>query len=546
MSVLILIMNVLGAVSLFLYGMKVMSEGVQRLAGGQLQDFLNRMTKNAYSGAFAGTIFTTALQSSSIVSVLTLSFVNAGFLNLRRAFSVIVGANVGTTLKLWLIVLLGFFWHIENLALPIIATTALVYFFSNQKAKNWVNFFMAMAFIFLGFYFLKLFLPDLTQFPFFHQFIENYNGKTTLFSSLILVLMGVFITFLFHSSSAFTLLVAVLVAKGLEPEQAAMMIIGANIGTTSTALIASSVGNKASKIVAWFHFMFNCFGGVLFFFFVPTLIYLIQSLISTDSEVVLISFHTLFNLGSALLILPFLNKITDWVEARYLNQSEDESSLKLIGMAYGPTAKMYVYEANREVVKFASIVRQIVNNLDRMISEGNEDKIDELRRRIITLEKEADELESKIINYLNSIYQFEMPGDVAINIHQLIEVSHHLENIGNLALRIANTHKDRRKSNSFITPKLRNLLLEFQEVLSFETTTLVQNLNDSQYAMDNQQFKQFEKLLNKKFSKAELALLKAVESEKLSIRSALFYSELIHSYMRIGDHLNQANKALRK
>lgn len=546
MSTILLILNVLGSVSLFLYGMKVMSEGVQRSAGGQLQMYLNKMTRNPYSGAFAGTLFTGALQSSSIVSVLTLSFVNAGLLSLRRAFSVIVGANIGTVIKLWLVIGLGSVWHIESLALPMIAVAVTFLFFRSQKAKEWANFFIGLALIFVGFYFLNQFFPSFSNQEFFEQYIQKYGSSNSYASSLLFVLIGILITFLFHSSSAFLVLAVVLVSKGMNLEHAAMMVLGANVGTTSAALIASIVGNRASKIVAWFHFFLNLAGVALFFFLVPVCLNWLKGNVSSDGEMLLVSFHTLFNIISALLVLPFINPIADWAEAKYLDKSKNESSLKLIARPFGPTAKMYVYEANREIVKFAGITRQIINNLGRMISESDEEKLKELRKRIFTLEKESDELEKSILDYLNSIYKFEMSGEVALNIHRLIEICHHLENIGDLALKIASIHKERRKNNSFITPRLRELLQDLQDSLSMATTNLVQNLNETEGKVDLLEARQIEKSIDKKFDRAEDALLKAIESEKLSARSALYYTELIQNYELIGDHLYQANKALGK
>ena len=546
MQMILLILNVLGAVSLFIYGMKVMSEGVQRASGVQLQTFLNRMTKNSVSGTFAGTVFTIGLQSSSIVSILTLSFVNAGLLNLRRAFSIIVGANIGTVFKLWFIILLGFAWDLESLALPLVAFSVVLLIFFKPKIANWANFLIGLSLIFLGFHFLNEVLPDFSDNAFFHGLIKKYTQETSILNSLMFVLIGVFVTFLFHSSSVFMLFGAVLVSKGMPIEQAVMMIIGANIGTTSTALIASTLGNRASKIVAWFHFFFNMAGAVLFFFLIPPIIRLFQNYISTNSEMILVSFHTIFNVFSAILILPFLNGIADWTERKFLSHTDDKSSLKLIGRPFGPTAKMYVYEADREILKFAGITRQIINNLGRMISESDDRKLKELRNRIYMLEKESDKLEENILNYLNTIYNYEMSGDVAFNIHKLIEICRHLENIGNLAIKTASIHKERRKNNSFITPKLRTYLFELQDSVSMATTTLIQNLSESKNNLKIGEAKRIEKQIDKEFDKAEEALLKAIDSEKLSAQSAIFYKELIQNYELIGDHLYQANRALNK
>ncbi len=545
MQVALLLLNVIGAVALFVYGMKVMSEGMQRASGNRLQVFVNRMTRNPYSGALAGTVFTTALQSSSIVSILTLSLINAGLLNLKKAFSIIVGANVGTTIKLWLIVALGATWHIESLALPIIAIAVPFFFFRNQKAKEWAEFAIGLALIFIGLFFLKELLPDFSENSYFHHLIEKYAGNSNLINSLVFILIGIVVTFLFHSSSVFTLFAAVLVAKGMPLEQAAMMILGANIGTTSTALIASTIGNRESKIVAWFHFFFNIGGVALFFFFVPGIISLLSRLISPDGEIVLVSFHTLFNLVSALLILPFLNAIVDYISNKFL-KDQTEHSLKLIDRPFGPTAKMYVYEANREVVKFAGIMRQIISSLGRMITESDEEKSAELRKRIYALEKEGDELEKNILNYLNTIYSYDMTGEVALNIQSLVGICHHLESIGDIALKTAEVHRERKKSNSFITPKLRMHLLELHDSLSVATTTLVQNLNETDGNVNLKEAKTNEKSIDKRFREADQALLKAIEKDKLSVLSALLYKELIQSYEQIGDHLYRANKALGK
>lgn len=545
MQIALVLLNIFGAVSLFVYGMKVMSEGMQRASGNRLQVFVNRMTRNSYSGALAGTVFTTALQSSSIVSILTLSFVNAGLLNLRKAFSIIVGANFGTTLKLWLIVAVGTAWHIETLALPMIAIAVPFFFFRNQKAKEWADFAIGLALILIGLYFLKEFLPDFSNNSYFYQLIEKYTGETTFINSLVFLLIGIVVTFLFHSSSVFTLFAAVLVAKGMPLEQAAMMILGANIGTTSAALIASTIGNRESKIVAWFHFFFNLAGVILFFFLVPSIISFLTKWVSQDGEIVLVSFHTIFNLISALLILPFLNAIVDYISNKFL-KDQTEHSLKLIDRPFGPTAKMYVYEANREVVKFAGITRQIINSLGRMITESDEEKSAELRKRIYALEKEGDELERNILNYLNTIYSYDMTGEVALNIQSLVGICHHLESIGDIALKTATIHKERKKNNSFITPKLRMHLLELHDSLSVATTTLVQNLNETEGNVNLSEAITNEKSIDKRFREAEDALLKAIEKDKLSALSALFYKELIQSYELIGDHLYQANKALGK
>src|SRR5690606_18395214 len=186
------------------------------------------------------------------------------------------------------------------------------------------------------------------------------------------------------------------------------------------------------------------------------------------------------------------------------------------------------------------------NTLGRMITESDDEKSVELRQRIYALEKEGDELEKNILNYLNTIYTYDMTGEVALNIQSLVGICHHLESIGDIALKTAEVHRERKKSNSFITPKLRMHLLELHDSLSVATTTLVQNLNETDGNVNLKEAKTNEKSIDKRFREADQALLKVIEKDKLSALSALLYKELIQSYEQIGDHLYRANKALGK
>lgn len=540
MAIILMILKVLGSVALFLYGMKVMSDSMQKTAGTELQNFLNRTTQTSLSGLVSGTLFTGALQSSSVVSLITLSFVNAGLLNLKRAFSIILGANVGTTLKLWLIVGVGFFLPIENLVLPILAISILVYFLGKSVYREWAHFAIGLALVFMGFYFLQHLFPDFSQNPILQQYIEKFSGNSGWGISFLFIGIGFLITLLFHSSSAFVWLTAILVSKGLNLEQGAMMVIGANLGATSAALIASLIGNRATKIVAWFHFYFNLFAGILAVFLSSILLFYLQKIFVDDSEFVLVGFHTIINLFPAILILPIMGKLALWAEEKLGVKSDKDFELKVIGKLLH--SNMYLYEANREILKFAGIIRQIIHHLGRMISESDEEKLKELNVRILQLEQEADELEENLLDYLHSIYTFEMTGEVAFKIHRLTDVCRHLENTSDLATRVAAIHVERRKNNSYITPKLRELLLELQESLSLATTHLIQNLNETGEEVDLKQAKRLEKSIDKKYGKAEDALLKAIESDKVTARSALYYTELIQAYELMGDHLYQATK----
>lgn len=540
----LLVIQILGSVSLFLYGMKVMSEGVQRFAGTRLQEYLNRMTRNPYSGAFAGTVFTAALQSSSLVSVLTLSFVNAGLLNLRKAFSVIVGANVGTTIKMWIIIGLGLAWHVERLAFPLIIIATVFYFFQNPKWKDAAHFLMGLAMIFLGFYFLNEFLPDLSAIQSIHNLLNQYTGNSSVWNSLFFVIIGIVVTFLFHSSSAFTIFAAVLVLKGIPLDQAAMMVIGANIGTTSTALIASLVANKQAKIVAWFHFFFNLFGAFLFFFFVPSIIQFIKNYVSTDGEIILISFHTIFNVVSAVLILPFVNGIADWTSQKFLQNEPNKVNLKLIGKPFAQTAQMYVMEGKRELVRYAGITRQVYNQIGKTISESDDGKFEILLQRISELNDEAKEINYAISDYLQKIYLQEMTGDMAKNIHSMQIVCDGLKKVNNSCVQLAKIQRYRRERGSFITPKLRTHLIEIHDAISVGLSHFVQNLYEIQNKVNQHELNSNQVSIENAIEHAKDDLHKAMEKEKINRISSFYYRDLMNEYEKIGEYLQNANQTI--
>lgn len=536
-----MILNSLGAVALFLFGMKIMSDGIQRASGENLRRFLNSMTNTKLRAVLAGMGLTSIIQSSSAVSVLTLSFVNAGLIKLLSAFAIIIGANIGTTLTLW-IISLGFEIKLSSFSLAILAVSVPIYFSKNSNLKYWATFFIGFALIFIGLNLLQENLNFLSKENFLYDQLMAFRGGAWA-NNLFFVLIGMILTIIVQSSSASTSIMVVLYTLGFPLEVCAMMIIGANIGTTFTAQIAASIGNSYAKYTAYFHTIFNMIGAVIFFFVAAPLIHLLNDILS-DNFLILATFHTIFNVVTATLIYPFLEKFVAY--AYSIRKKNTQDSLQLMHSTFSVTPELYIYEANSMLGTFAGNTKQCISYLGRMITESDDEKLEELHQRILQLEKEGDHMEEQIRSYLKKIFNMDLTGDNSQKIHYLINVSNELENIGDLAIKSSHTHLDRRKTNSFITPKLRTQLIELQDVVSSAASNLIQNLNEIEINGDLPKTKAIEQQINALHDEAFEAMVQMIEKGKIKPISAMYYRELIQNYELMGDHIFKANKALVK
>ncbi|HIE73449.1 MAG TPA: Na/Pi cotransporter family protein, partial [Flavobacteriales bacterium] len=260
------LLTLIGALGFFIYGMKVMSDGIQKVAGSKMRSILSKMTSNRFLGITTGFILTALLQSSSATTVMIVSFVNAGLLSLVESIGVIMGANIGTTITAWLISLLGFKVKISSIALPIIAIGFPMMFSSKSNIKAWAEVLIGFALLFMGLDALKESVPNLKENAEFLSFLSSYADMGTI-SLLIFIGVGTILTLVVQSSSAAMALTLVMCYEGYIPfELAAAMVLGENIGTTITANLAALVGNVHAKRAARAHFIFNIFGVIWMIF----------------------------------------------------------------------------------------------------------------------------------------------------------------------------------------------------------------------------------------------------------------------------------------
>ncbi len=295
-----------GGLGIFLYGLQVMSAGLQKGVGDRIQNVLSIMTQNRVAGIFSGFFTTVLVQSSSATTVMIVSFANAGLMNLRQAISMVMGANIGTTVTLWLVALLGFKVKIDAFALPSIGIAVFLSFVGNRQLKLWSEPLLGFGLLFLGLSILKKGVPDLKGNPEALEFVTSL-ADYGFGSVLLFVLIGTVLTIVVQSSSAATTITVTFLAHGwITFDLAAAMILGENIGTTVTAQLAAIPANRTAKRVAVSHTLFNVLGVIWMLPLVGAFIVAIQSAFVTDSPTHLAIFHTTFNVLNTILLVWFL------------------------------------------------------------------------------------------------------------------------------------------------------------------------------------------------------------------------------------------------
>jgi phosphate:Na+ symporter len=398
---------IIGALGFFIYGMKVMSDGIQKVAGSKMRNILSSMTSNRFLGITTGFLITALLQSSSATTVMTVSFVNAGLLSLVESIGVIMGANIGTTITAWLISILGFKIKISTIALPIIAVGFPLMFSKKSNIKAWAEVLIGFALLFMGLDELKHAVPDLKQNPGFLSFLADYADKG-YFSTIIFIGVGTILTLVVQSSSAAMALTLVMCFEGYIPfELAAAMVLGENIGTTITANLAALVANVHAKRAARAHFIFNVFGVIWMIIAFPFVIELIDQYMtiymgmsplnpedkSATVPLGLSIFHTTFNIFNVLLLVgfvPFMAKIaTSLVKSK--GDADEEFKLDYISAAGIALPEVAILEAKKEVAKFGDVTMRMNDFVKSLINDQDKKTRNKMFNKHITCGMELDQ-----------------------------------------------------------------------------------------------------------------------------------------------------------
>lgn len=544
-------LKLIGALGFFIYGMKIMSEGIQKAAGSGLRRILSMMTKNRYMGVLTGFLVTCLVQSSSASTVMAVSFVNAGLLSLVESAGIMLGANIGTTITGWLVAVLGFKVKIAAMALPLLAIGVPMLFVKKNKIKYIGEFIVGFAILFWGLSELKHAVPDVKSNPEILNFLGAYADSGFL-SNIFFIFVGTLLTIVVQSSSASMALTQTLCFSGIIPfEVAAAMILGENIGTTITAELASLPANVHAKRSARIHSMFNIVGvswAVLIISFTPALegvrAVAMNLLGSADpytpegAPMGLAIFHTTFNLVNVLIMIWFVPLLVKLAikSVKSKGDMDEEYNLEYISTGIMATPEMSILEAQKEVAKFGVVVHKMNGFVKELITEKDSKKISKTLARVKKYEDITDRIEKDVADYLAKISEGEMSENSSLKIRGMLSIVGDLERIGDIYYQMSKGIERKIEQKVWFTPDQRNNILEMFEMVEAALNTMNGNLADSYSSVSLDKAKELEMALNKYRKALRKEHYENVEKGEYNFQSAAVYSDLFNSLEKVGDH----------
>ena len=567
------VFTLLGALGMFLYGMNLMSSGLQKAAGDRLRGFLSAMTSNPFKRVMTGLGITAIIQSSSATTVMVVSFVNAGLLTLVQAIGVIMGANIGTTVTAWLVAWLGFKADISILAIPLMLFGFL---FSNSKKnqhKNIGELIVGFSLLFLGLSFMKESVPDLSETPQVLEFVKDWSSYG--FSSvLIFLVFGTILTLVLQSSSATMAITLIMLSMGYIPfSMACAMVLGENIGTTITANIAASVGNTSAKRAAMSHTIFNVFGVIWALIFFKPFLGLVGIIIesfglpnpskegfavasptspeSTAALYGLSMLHTLFNtINTAILIgcTGLIEKAVIKIIKAPANQEKDVFRLKYIEAGPLATPELATEQASNEIIHFAEISKRGLGYAREAINETNTDKFEELRGKLVKYEEISDRIEYEIAQFLNAVSSDEISEKTSKEIKAMYKVIGELESLGDSGETISrilsrrNIHKKEFNADSIKKLNQMTDLVEKAYDVMIENLNLAFNgkLGDiaNAYAAEDH--------INTLRNNLRDAAIEDIDSNNKTYQSSVYFMDIISELERMGDFMINISQSLQR
>lgn len=560
MNIVLQILTLLGSLGLFLYGMTLMSEALQKVAGDKLRSILAAMTSNSVSRILTGLIITAIIQSSSATTVMVVSFVNAGLLSLVQSIGVIMGANIGTTVTAWLISLLGFKADISILAIPIIGFGFAFMMCKAKKKKSIGELLIGFALLFLGLSFLKNSVPDLQSTPEVLSFLQQLNNYGFL-SVLMFVIIGTLLTIVLQSSSATMALTLVMCNNGwISFELGAAMVLGENIGTTITANIAAAVANVSARRAAMAHSVFNLFGVawvlILFHPFLKLVSIIITGLGVDDplvagasSASILYSIsmtHTLFNICNTLILVWFTNQIAQLV-TKIIKGKNDEEVFRLKHISGGllNTSELSMQQAKAEIVHFAQLCKRQYAYAKEALNTKDPAKFDELYKKLEHYEQITDRIEFEIAKYLNDISDGELSEESGRRLQAMYKIISELESVGDSGFNIARILQRRNIHNKTFDEKMINKLNYMTELLDSGFDAMISNLTLGYSKIDNiANAQDVEHDINEYRNNLREEHLLNLENNAYSYLTGVYYMDLIAEYEHVGDFLINISEAI--
>jgi phosphate:Na+ symporter len=550
-DIILTILTIIGSLGVFLYGMILMSESLQKVAGKRLRKVLSSITSSDFRGVVSGLTVTGAIQSSSAVTVMIVSFVNAGLLSLRRAFSLIMGANIGTTVTAWIIVLLGFgkTFSIMNIILPLVAISLPLLFAGKNRQRSWAEFIIGFAILFLGLQFLKTNIPFVDEYSPFVQGFRDLIGFG-FYSVLLFVGIGILLTMIFQSSSAVMALTFVIAVDGWIPYHiAAAMVLGENVGTTITANIAALVANRSAKRAALFHLLFNLTGVIwmllVFKYFIQGIDVLLQHTANASPysnpesiPMALAIFHTAFNVINTaifMLLLPKTEKFMTILIPDSKHKGKERFLLRHIESSLVSTSELSIVQAKKEISFMASLVRKMFGMVPLFLMEKEDKPYDKLFKKIRKYESIIDRIEVEINTYVSRISENKLSDTGTEEVRKMLKVIDELESIGDSCQKMTMSIFKKNKENIYFVQAIRDRLHQMFALVEEALAIMAENLSDTE-KINLVDAMALERRINELRNEIRAEHTENLKKGVYDFRTGMVFNDLIHHCEKIGDH----------
>ncbi len=547
MDTIINVLSLLGSLGLFLYGMKIMSEGLEKFAGDRLRAILAAMTKNRVMGVFTGILITALIQSSSATTVMVVSFVNAGLMTLKQAIGVIMGANVGTTVTAWIISAVGFKVNISAFAIPLLAFGLPLIFNNKSSRKSLGEFIFGFSFLFMGLSFLQtaatdLHIGDLVTSMLAHIPYDN------IFTIIIFIIVGAIVTMIVQASAAtmaITLMLFDMNIEGFGFEQAAALAMGQNIGTTITAFMASLTANTQARRAALAHMFFNVFGVLLvLLIFYPAcdaVSWFVTDVMGVKNNDLykLSAFHTAFNVFNTLILIGFVNQIEAFVcKVLPMKEQDGEYRLRYISGGLLSTAELSIVQAQKEINVFAERCYKMLGLVRDLLHTEDEKEFNKLFARIEKYESITDSMEMEIARYLNKVSEGRLSDESKAWIAKMLRQISELESIGDSCYNLGRTlNRKRQYSKEDFTAEQMDRMETMLDLVDKALAEMVRKVAQVELRPNINQSYNIENEINNYRTQLKNKNLSDVNSGVYSYQLGVFYIDFICECEKCGDYV---------
>ena len=542
-------LRLIGSLGLFLYGMKIMSEGLQKFAGDSLRRILTAMTTNRVTGVLTGVLITALIQSSSATTVMVVSFVNAGLLTLTQSIGVIMGANIGTTVTAWLISALGFKVDIAAFSLPLLAFGIPLLFSGKSSRKSVGEFIFGFSFLFMGLQALKANAPDLGANPEMLAFVQNY-ADMGFFSIILFLFIGAILTMIVQASAATMAITLIMCANGwIDYQLGVALVLGENIGTTITANLAALTGNTQARRAALAHLAFNIFGVIwvliLFYPFTNAVSWFVTNVMRISDPSVAVSFklaafHTAFNISNTFVMIWFVGLIEKTVCFLIEGKKDEDEEYRLRYITGGmlSTAELSILQARKEITLFAERTGRMLDMVKALFYEKNEDAFLKTYSRVEKYESISDRMEIEIANYLTCVAEGRLSSEGKEEIRIMLRAVSEIESIADSCNNMARSIKRRNEFKSIFTDEQNHNVDQMLALTEKALHRMIEILKKSELVRDdvNPSYN-IENEINNYRNQLKIHNVEDINNKKYQYQDGVYYMDIIGEAEKLGDYV---------